>query len=238
MVILHTMNSDYTKSPRLYLPDALSENGTVILSKEHAHYLLSVLRKTNGEIIRIFNGTDGEFIGIISPTSKKAADIIDLKKIKDQPTTIKKIHLYFAPIKKDRLGFLIEKTVELGVTDLHPVMTAHTENRKPNMDKIQAYITEAAEQSERLDMPVLHEVQNIMNCKFHTPTYAAIERSEYNLLSLSNRSTGLLVGPEGGWSDEEVTYLTTLESIHPVSLGANILRAETAALFMLARSAG
>ena len=134
------MNNDYTKSPRLYVSNDLADKGIVPLSKEHAHYLLSVLRKTDGDLVRVFNGRHGEYVAQLCPLTKKSGELRDLKQIRPQPDSGHQIHLYFAPIKKDRLSFLIEKAVELGVTDLHPVITAHTENRKPNIEKIHSYI--------------------------------------------------------------------------------------------------
>tara|TARA_B100001750_G_scaffold243263_2_gene258156 strand:+ start:32 stop:730 length:699 start_codon:yes stop_codon:yes gene_type:complete len=232
------MNNDYTKSPRLYVSNDLADKGIVPLSKEHAHYLLSVLRKTDGDLVRVFNGRHGEYVAQLCPLTKKSGELRDLKQIRPQPDSGHQIHLYFAPIKKDRLSFLIEKAVELGVTDLHPVITAHTENRKPNIEKIHSYITEAAEQCERLDIPVLHPIIPVLNCNFFAPTYAALERGDHAFFQPNASSMGICIGPEGGWSEEEGVFLKGNPSVHPVSLGERILRAETAALFMLSRIAG
>ena len=231
------MKNDSTKSPRLYVANDLREGESFPLSKDHAHYLLAVMRKGKDDIIRVFNGRDGEFTGTLSPTSKKAGDISSLQKIKNQPEDTDEIHLYFAPIKKDRLQFLVEKAVELGVTHLHPVITDHTENRKPNIDKVQTYAIEATEQCERMTLPTLHPIKNINAIDFYAPTFAAIERDRYEVFSSTQASLGILIGPEGGWSENEKTQLMDQANIRPVSLGDNILRAETAALFMLSRIA-
>lgn len=229
------MESHYTKCPRLYVEQDLSEGQNIELSDTHAHYLMTVLRMNEGEDVRVFNGRDGEFIGTIIPQSKKKASLQITGRLNDQPEPHQAIHLYFAPIKKDRMAFMIEKAVELGVTDLHPILTAYTENRKPNIEKIQAHIIEAAEQCERMDIPVLHPIENMVACKFYNPTFVAIEREEYGCFDTSQSSVGVMIGPEGGWSMEEKAFLLNHEKMHPVSLGHRILRSETAALFMLSR---
>lgn len=232
-----TMKHDLTKRPRLYVDDDLSNNAEIPLNEPHARYLLSVMRQREGDTIRVFNGRHGEYSGDLIPLSKKKAMLKNLRLLVAQPEPKGEIHLYFAPIKKDRLPFLVEKAVELGVTDLYPVLSAHTENRKPNMEKIKAYIIEATEQCERLDIPVLHPIQNMVTCDFYDPTFAAIERKDYSLFESSQSKLGLMIGPEGGWSEEEKSFLLNHNNIRPVSLGSLILRAETAALYMLAKIA-
>lgn len=229
------MEPDIINSPRIYVDQNLTDGGSIELADQHVHYLLKVLKLEEGEPVRVFNGRDGEFVGEFRPDSKKHASLDTLTLLYEQPEPRHDIHLYFAPIKKDRLAFLIEKAVELGVTNLHPILTAHTENRKPNMDKIQAYIIEAAEQCERMDIPVLHPIENMVACRFHNPTFVAIERVDYGPFDTSQSEVGIMIGPEGGWSKEEKDFLLAHEKMHPVSLGKRILRAETAALFMLSR---
>lgn len=232
------MIDDYSKAPRLYVPDDLTEGAIITLSPDHAHYLQNVMRKAAGDIIRIFNGRDGEFVATLSPKSKKTAELIDLKRSKKQKNAAIKIHLYFAPIKKDRLSWIMEKAVELGVTDFHPIITDRTENRKYNADKITKQIIEAAEQCERLDMPIMHNAVHLNQCQFIHPTFAAIERLDYipPFQPQQNKTDiGLAIGPEGGWTQNEISLLSSHENITPVHLGDLILRAETAALFMISQ---
>ena len=231
------MNHAITKSPRLYIDTPLQKGETIPLPDGHAHYLLTVMRKGDGDVIRVFNGKDGEFSGVLHPLNKKSAELTLSKRLIKQPKwNPQRIHLYFAPIKKDRLAFLIEKAVELGVTDLHPVMTEHTENRKPNMDKVEKYIIEAAEQCERMDIPTLHPMASLTECQFIDHCFAAIERiDDLPTLMPFQATCGLLIGPEGGWSDNERDYLLAHQCIHPVSLGDLILRAETAGIYMLSK---
>lgn len=196
------------------------------------------MRKNDGDHVRIFNGRDGEFIGEIRKTGKKTADLHIIQQTRRQTSPARQIHLYFAPIKKDRLGFLVEKSVELGVTDLHPVITAHTENRKPAAEKIRKQIIEAAEQCERMDLPSLHPVlSSLGDIPFDVmPFYAAIERMDAPLLApRAEGDIAFLVGPEGGWSVQETDFLCR-QSLTPVTLGPSILRAETAVIAMLAKA--
>lgn len=234
------MEDDYTKCPRLYVPDNLSGNVEVNLSRDHAHYLLNVMRKSDGDSVRVFNGRDGEYGAKISVVNKKTINLKWLKNIKAQPKSDIQTHLYCAPIKKDRFAFMIEKAVELGVTHIHPIITERTQNAKINQDKCDRYIIEATEQCERMDIAILEKPRPLIECKFDHPTYAAIERlSEDSPIFSPSKSLSIsiIVGPEGGWSVNEIHALSNDKSIIPVSLGNNVLRAETAALFMLSRIA-
>jgi 16S rRNA (uracil1498-N3)-methyltransferase len=231
------MTNDYTKAPRLYLQDNLAEGMTVEASRDHAHYLMTVMRKGEGDSVRLFNGREGEFLARLNPRSKKNAEFFIVSKLKEQNKINHSIYLFFVPLKKERMAFLIEKAVELGVTDICPVLSARCENRKINIDKIQAHSIEAAEQCERMDVPRLHKMQKLGEVDFVHSTYAAIERDE-NLEVFQQdggKTCGILIGPEGGWTNEEIEYLKSHMNVRPVSLGGNILRAETAGIFMLSR---
>lgn len=230
------MTRKTTKAPRIYGAYDLKIGNTVPLTDDHCHYLLSVMRREDGDVVRVFNGTDGEFLGEIAKTGKKNASLNITEQLREQCETSRKVHLYFAPIKKDRLGFLIEKVVELGVTDLHPILTAHTENRKFNPEKVHKQMIEASEQCERLDIPTLHDVCSLADLiDVSVPIYAALERCEATIFMPTAGDVVCLIGPEGGWHGDEITFLQGLDNVTPVSLGNNILRAETAAMFMLSR---
>lgn len=231
------MEQDHTKAPRLFLNTDLSQNGNIELDKDQSHYLLNVMRKDDGDTIRIFNGRDGEFLGIIQKQSKKSCVITSLSLIKDQPSLSREVHLHFAPIKKDRMAFMIEKAVELGVTDLHPTLTEHTQHGKINIDKIEKYIIEASEQCERMDIPTLHPAQKFMDSPPTDNSLIALERDDTKLFTPqpSSDPIHIFIGPEGGWSNDERRHINAAPQFTPVSLGDNILRAETAAIFMLSR---
>lgn len=238
------MSNIYYQYPRLYIDFPMRDNSDIPLEQKHAHYLKNVLRKETGQALRVFNGLEGEWIAIVKELDKKRGVATLHKKIKEQDTQNRKIHLIFSPIKKQRLDFVIEKAVELGVTDIHPVIMKRTENRHLNTDRIKAQMIEAAEQCERLCIPILHALVD-MDKKLSSwgdrPTiYACVERSDTKELSVYSETyyedSGFLVGPEGGFDPKEIEGLAQYKVIKPVTLGSKILRAETAALYCLSQT--
>lgn len=234
------MVSNDTKAPRLYGDYDFNTNAPMPLSDDHNHYLLSVMRRQDGDKVRLFNGHDGEYIGTIEKTSKKAALITNIEQTRQQLQNDHKKTLYFPLIKKDRLAFMIEKAVELGVTDLVPFTSDHTDSPRFNADKTEKHIIEAAEQCERLTIPTLHPICTLDDIlSLGTAIHCAIERdpdlSPLPIPCDTRVDYACIVGPEGGWSARELELLKNTRTIIPASLGDNILRAETAAIYMLAR---
>ncbi len=230
--------NEHIKYPRLYTPDALAENTENTLDKDKAHYLKTVLRLNVGDHIRLFNPQNGEWIAELSALSKKEALVIPKTQIRTPEKLTESLHLLFPPIKKNRMDFLIEKAVELGATDIHPVLTSRTQMRKINVDRINAQIIEAAEQCERLDIPTLHKLTDMdkkLAAWSETDTIAcALEREKsINTVQSTASNSAFLIGPEGGFDDQERKFLLNCAVITPVSLGQRILRAETAALYCL-----
>jgi len=228
----------YGSLSRLFTPSDLNAGAEIALPENHAHYLRNVLRKNTGDTIRLFNGRDGEWVAEITALSKKSAAAKPLKKLRDQPPAPPAVHLIFAPIKKARLDFLIEKAVELGVTHLHPVITARTENRNLNQERLNAQIVEAAEQCERMDIPVCFDStpldKKVAAWNAAPEILWCYERSDAAALgSFPLKSPTFLIGPEGGFDDREIRYLSQQAFIRSISLGPAILRAETAALYCL-----
>jgi 16S rRNA (uracil1498-N3)-methyltransferase len=229
------MSKDYIKCPRLYVDEELIGDAEIIIHDMQAHYLKNVLRKKSGDMVRIFNGRNGEWIAEIADLSKKKILIILREKLKEQSASEYKTHLLFAPIKKNRMDILIEKAVELGATDLHPIITQNTESRKINEDRIRAQIIEAAEQCERLDLPLLHSSLTLDKLlgDWNKPQtlFVALERSD-NALRLTKPSDHafILIGPEGGFTEKEQEQLMAHDAVSTISLGSRVLRAETAAL--------
>ncbi|HOO81309.1 MAG TPA: 16S rRNA (uracil(1498)-N(3))-methyltransferase [Alphaproteobacteria bacterium] len=232
---------DTHKTPRLYIDQPLNAGKDVILETPQAHYLKSVLRFEKGTPVRVFNGRDGEWLATISALEKKSAVLTLTNQLARQPVQPQPLHLLFAPIKKHRMDFLIEKAVELGVTDLTPVITAHTQTRKINEERLHAQIIEAAEQCERMSLPTLHKVETLPGAlqkwNQQIPVYWAAERLK-NTPHIKEiiSPEAFLIGPEGGFSEQESDFLQTQEIVRPISLGKNILRAETAALFCLSHA--
>lgn len=238
------MTDHIYKHPRLYLNAPFEQNAVIPLQQGHVHYLKNVLRKEPGDKLRVFNGREGEWIAHIYQIGKKSGDIKLDECFKAQPDETQARHLYFSPIKKQRMDMLVEKSVELGVTDLHPVVMNRSVTRKINSERVEAQIIEAAEQSERMVIPALHPLKAldevIAGGDNQGPLYACVERSGQTKPISSyvmDGAAAFLVGPEGGFDEEEKSRLFAQETVKPVSLGDTILRAETAAIACLSYAA-
>jgi 16S rRNA (uracil1498-N3)-methyltransferase len=241
---MHAHDYDF-RLPRLFVEDALQQDSALALNQDQTHYLKTVMRRPDGAKLRVFNGRDGEWGGVITYEGKKSASLALTTLIRPQGQRTPRLHLVFAPVKKDRMDFMIEKAVELGACALHPVLTQYTVIRDLNADRVTRQITEAAEQCERLDLPGLSPLCSLKDFARtwnpDLPVYAALERHDATLLGQIRplpAECGLLIGPEGGWSDEERTFLLGLPFIRAVSLGEQILRSETAAIFGLSLLTG
>lgn len=230
--------TDHTKSPRLYLDAPLAGGQTLLLTDAAHHYLKNVMRAEAGDYVRLFNGRDGEFAARIQSIGKKSLDLLLETRLRPQQNPSRRLHLLFAPIRKERMDFLVEKAVELGTTDLHIVLTQNTDQRKTNEDRLTAQIIEAAEQCERLDIPALHAGEGLFkklkSWDADIPLFAALERTDAAPLGARGGDCALLIGPSGGFTAEEKERLAGLAFVRPASLGTNILRSETAALAGLA----
>jgi len=233
------MRENYTLT-RLYLEARLSDGAVIVLSKEQAHYLAGVLRMTAGGALRVFNGSDGEWRAVVSDISRKTATITIFEQLRPSQRS-PDIWLCFAPVRKHRNSFILEKATELGVSVLKPVTTARTQYGKMRLDKMRAQIIEAAEQTERLDIPVLDETITLARLIDSWPEDRALIFADeggdaapaLRDLSKIGGPAALLVGPEGGFTDDERAYLRSQSFVTPVSLGPRILRADTAALSLL-----
>ena len=146
------MRANYTL-PRLYLDQPLS--GEIELSREHAHYFGTVLRKSVGDCVRLFNARDGEWSAQVAEKGRKSMRLEIMDRLRD-PQPVPDIRLLFAPLRKHRLNIVIEKATELGVRTLQPVLTTHTQFPSVNVERAQAQIIEAAEQTEPAGNPCAH----------------------------------------------------------------------------------
>lgn len=214
---------------RLFVKTSLFEGGEIILQGQDVHYLRNVLRATNGQALRLFNGKNGEWSGTIREISKSSCSLILFECLKQQPKT-PSIILYFSPLRQNRLDVIIEKCTEIGVSEFRPILTDFTQVRKINLERLEAQIKEASEQSEQLHVAKISEPIN----------FDSLLRTEKNLWICDERRLGkhildmsstdsvhLVIGPEGGFSEKEKKLM---ESHTKVSLGDSILRAETAAI--------
>lgn len=226
---------------RLYVEQPLTAEKIIVLPEEQSHYLCNVMRLNNGEILSCFNGRNGEFGAVVEQIHKKQTRL-KLQAQTRVPQLTPDIWLLFAPLKKDRMDFLIEKAVELGVAGLVPVITRHTITDKIRPERLRAQIIEAAEQCERLDVPVLEEPKRLdevlKNWNTARRLFFMDERgsgqSAAEAFAAFTGPAALLIGPEGGFSEDEAAQLRQESFVTPVSLGPRILRAETAAASALA----
>ncbi len=213
---------------RLYLNQTLKKAQIVALSQDQRHYLEKVWRLQSGQSLFGFNSCDGEWqITWVKPNYTCVARV-------REPYLSQASWLAFAPLKHDPMTVLIEKATELGVTDLQPILTERTNTQRINLERLQKNAIEAAQQCERLDVPIIHQPLPLGVFLQKLPEavhwYAAIERSDEDVINLTHPA-GFLVGPEGGWSESEKLILK--KRVARLSLGRNILRAETAAILCL-----
>ncbi|MBI1326929.1 MAG: RsmE family RNA methyltransferase [Alphaproteobacteria bacterium] len=224
--------------PRLYIKNLLAEGSAITLGEGPTHQLANVLRLNNDDEIRVFDEEAGEFLASLELPKKKNAIVHLKQQLQESPPASKPLWLYFAPIKKSRMDFLIEKAAELGVTDIQPVLTDRTEVRDLNYERITAQLVEAIEQCEAFHVPRLHKAIPLKNINASHKIYAALERRHATPLQQAitahkEDAAGLLIGPEGGFTENETEWLEKTPGFVSVSLGDRILRAETAALYGL-----
>lgn len=217
---------------RLHHPDPLPAGQTIALSGEHVHYLRNVLRYSVGDTLSLFNQESGEFEATITVLTKSSVGVLIGKQTR-QPEFEKQLTLIFCPIKNDAMHYLIEKCTEVGVTEFQPVIMQHGNIHKINLEKLQRIATDAAQQCERLSVPVIQPLkkmdQVLSGWDPARTMYVCFERLPGDS---SGRISGsaILIGPEGGLHPDEVDLLKRQSFVKPLSLGKNILRAETAAV--------
>lgn len=227
---------------RLFVPDDLAADSAIVLDQSQTHYLANVMRQKVEDQVLLFNGRDGEWLAQIARISKKAVSLKIVSQSRQQTAT-PDLELLFAPVKKLRLDFLVQKATELGVTALRPVITART-NAKVKQDRMEANAIEAAEQSGRLDVPQVRSQISLAALLDSWPGGRGLifcdegrdapELSKALLGSPRKGPWSLLIGPEGGFSEDERGRLRAFEQTLSVSLGPRIMRSDTAALAALA----
>ena len=228
---------------RLYCDAALHNGAELTLNRDQSHYLINVLRYQTGQEVLIFNGVDGEFRASISVADRKKAQLSCHEQTRPQDP-MPNLTLVFAPIKKARIDFIAEKATELGVGRIQPVMTDFTQVSRVNTDRMAANAIEAAEQTGRTTIPSVDQpisLQNLLEdwpegCHiiFCDEDYAGTASFAFHKQVASlNGPVAILIGPEGGFSPRERDIIRGHKTAVPVSLGQNILRADTAMLAAL-----
>lgn len=227
---------------RLFVPQDLAPGSAIALTADQAHYLARVLRLAPGARVSVFNGRDGEWAGRIDDLTKSRGSLIPESLTRAQ-TPGPDIWLAFAPVKKSQTDFIVQKATELGVSRLIPLITERTQAERVKTDRLRATAVEAAEQSERLDVPDVAEPVRLEGLLTDWPPErvccVCAEAGEATPLAAVAAAgigapAGFVTGPEGGFSAAELDFMRRATQVHPVGLGPRILRAETAALAALA----
>ena len=235
------MRANY-KMQRLFVPQDLSAGTQFDAAPEQSHYLLHVLRLAEGAELLVFNSRDGEWLARIAGKTKKAVRLKAVEQTRPQPAAPDLLYC-FAPLKVGRLDYLVQKAVEMGAGVLQPVITQHTQNAKVGADRMAANIVEAAEQCGVLAVPALRDAvkferllagwdpgRRLIFCDEDASTNNPLPA----LKAIEEKKLGLLIGPEGGFSEDERRTLRALPFVTAIPLGPRILRADTAAVAALA----
>ena len=229
---------------RLFIEKEISQNLMIYIKEKQHHFLKNVLRIKLNDVINVFDGITGEWRSQVISISKDKTALKIEKKIKEfekQP----EIWLIFAPIKLFRLNIIIQKAVELGVSKFVPCKTEFSNFDKLNYKNLELNAIEAAQQSERLDIPKIEKIINLDAILKELPDDRALvfcDESDTNLpsiyekvrLNLNNYSKwSVIIGPEGGFSNEERDLIKKQKNVLRVTLGSRILRSDTAAISSL-----
>lgn len=224
-------------SIRLYVAADLSAGADVTLAGQPAHYLGNVMRRAAGDQVLLFNSRDGEFSARIETIRRDRASLLVERRTRGQQAG-PDLWLVFTLLKRDATDLVVQKATELGVAELHPVITAHANTHRMNADRLTAIAVEAAEQCERLTVPLLRPPRPLAALLSDWPRerrlFAAIERSDASRISSTDEPRALLVGPEGGFAPAELDVLRAHPFVTPISFGPRILRADTACIAGLA----
>ncbi len=228
--------------PRIYVLDDLVENTAVEFNQVQSHHLRKVLRLNLGATMRLFNGRDGEWECAFMPAKKQSAAALVKWQIEEQRSETE-CWLLFAPIKPARQSMLVEKTTELGVTDFFPVVTDHADVTKRNMKRFHDVSIAAAQQCGRMTAPQWHTLKGLddtleqwdhARTLFYCDERLQADGFSQSLQSSKSDKSAILIGPEGGFSNDEFELLESHNFATPVCLGPNILRAETAGIAAVA----
>ncbi|EAQ05130.1 hypothetical protein OB2597_07590 [Pseudooceanicola batsensis HTCC2597] len=224
---------------RLYVDHALGEGQTVPLARDQAHYLFGVMRMGVGDAVALFNGRAGEWRAEVVEAGKRAGTLECVGQSAPQMDP-PDLWLAFAPIKKARTDFIVEKATEMGARRILPVQTDFTNSERVRIDRLQAHCVEAAEQCGGTFVPEVAEPVKLGTLLSGWPEGRqlmfcdeALAGGPAALPTRSDAPWAILIGPEGGFSEAERARLRGMDQAHPVALGPRVLRADTAAVAAL-----
>ena len=225
---------------RIYINKKISSNLLIYIKNKQHHYLKNVMRIQINESIKIFDGLTGEWLSSVLSINR---DSTVLRVIEKTNNIVKglDVWLIFAPIKQHRMSIAIQKATELGVSKIFPCITKYTNLKKVNINNLQLNAIEAAEQSERLDVPKIENPielnllldswpkdRHLIFCEEKGNCNNNIVESLLTLKNNNNKKWGVLVGPEGGFSAAEKDLINNNKCAITVSLGKRVLRSDTA----------
>lgn len=232
--------------PRLHVEDGLAAGAQIALDRAQSNYLLNVLRMKDGDEVLLFNGRDGEWRAALRQEGRKQASLVAGEMTRPQ-APLPDLHYLFAPLKHARLDYMVQKAVEMGAGALRPVLTRYTQPGRVNLERMRANAVEACEQCGVLAVPAIAEpvALEALLAGWQAGEGARIlvfcdegEASQNPLAALGGLSPGsplaVLVGPEGGFSEDERALLRAQPFVVPMPLGPRVLRADTAAVAALA----
>jgi 16S rRNA (uracil1498-N3)-methyltransferase len=224
-------------SIRLFVDKPLAPATTIDVSAAQAHHLGTVMRRCNGDAVRVFNGRDGEFGARIEAIRRNTATLVVEHCLRPQGPE-PDLWLAFALLKRDATDLVVQKATELGVAALIPAITERTNAHRVNEARLATIAVEAAEQCERLTVPRLHQPRPLVSLlggwEAGRRLFVAVERIAAPTIAPAPGPAALLVGPEGGFTPAELDAMQVRPFVSLVSLGPRILRAETACIVGLA----
>jgi 16S rRNA (uracil1498-N3)-methyltransferase len=239
------MPREYKHFPRVFVAADLAQGVAVELDAGQANHLVNVLRLKEGDTAILFNGRDGAWLGTVAKAGRRGATVAVAVQTAHQ-TPASDLWFGFAPLKAGRLDYLVQKATEMGAGVIQPVLTEFTQVRRLRTDKLAAYALEAAQQCEVLALPRVRaetalgpliegwrDAQGLRRLLFADEAASSASPVE-QIGWLRGLPVGVLIGPEGGFSDAERALLLEQEFVVPISLGPRILRADTAAVAALA----
>jgi 16S rRNA (uracil1498-N3)-methyltransferase len=231
------------RTPRVYLDVPLAGGQEVSFDHAQANYLQNVLRLKSGDAVLLFNGRDGEWQASLAGSGKKTLTAAVGERLREQPSA-SDLHFLFAPLKHARLDYLVQKAVEMGASRLQPVITQHTQVARVNLDRMRANVIEAAQQCGVLSVAEVAEPVTFKNLIEHAEPGRLLvfcdEDTEVKdpvaalAAAHAHAAIAVLVGPEGGFAEDERAALLKRPNVVRIALGPRILRADTAAVAALA----
>ena len=220
---------------RLYHPNSIVENTTSLLSKEHTHYVVNVMRLKRGSNINFFNKA-GEWLSEIIFLEKDRVEVKFLNQIKDS-TKVANIELAICLVKKNPMEIILQKATELGISKIIPIISERTEIKELNHDRAKKIVIEATEQSNQLIPPEISKTIKlkdfISNLNNSTQLFFADVNSKNNLKQddvKNGKTKSILIGPEGDFSPAERELILANANTTPFSVSKNILRSDTAVI--------